>query len=235
MKLIFILAFSMLSFSSFATERKFLVKYYDCAGSTNFVSDMLPIFSKVDGVKRSTSNRANVYTGGLNVSVNTLENGDIESFNFGKNIDFTIEDLNKGIEFGVAKLTAHTIQLVNFDPKVGGVLEFGFLKKFSARKINPEIRDQNLVKYFSNRYGDQWRNYKVYLVRNQDTNDWKIQDAQSNDVGAVFGILEMRKNVLVFGISEMFSVSPVDVESLDLTRRYITVESEKKSYLCEIN
>ena len=206
-KLIFFLSI-LFCFNALAEQKSLLVKYYDCASSTNYISDHLPIFIKIDDKKISSPYSAGAYTKGLNIGITTDSHTEISKVHMGDKLTIEVADLEKGLQFGIGPLTAHTIQLVDFRPEAGGILQFGFLKKFSAKKnAHPRTEKGNLNEFFLDLYGDSWGTHNVYLTRNKQTNKWEIQNIAQNKVKAIFGILDIKHDLFVFGIPEMLDVT----------------------------
>ncbi len=232
MKLIYTLTFSLLFFSTqiIAEQSSFLVKYFDCASSTNFISNNLPVFTKIQGKKIVNSYKAGAYTSGIDISVATSLEGNIEKINLGPKITLTPAEFKSGIEFGVANLTAHTIQLINFNELDGGTLEFGFLKKFSAKRI-PNAEDSVLLgQKYRNLYGDNWGLYRLRLTKDSESKTWKVIDENANKISAIFGIMAIKNGLFVFGISDMTTTN----DQFDISGKIITISKGDKSFECEI-
>jgi hypothetical protein len=190
-----------------------LAKYFDCMEKTNFITDSIPVFTRVAGGNFKTSYAAGDFAQGLWISMTTKDNGTIEQFQLGEKITFSPEELETGLEFGVFMKTAHTLQLVDFNPSTGGKLQFGFLKNvFSKKNGIRSLVTQNINNRFELTHGNNWGNFEVYLVRDPVTNEWKIRNEESHDVLAIFGFMTMKNKFLVKGISSMSAVTNMDRE-----------------------
>jgi hypothetical protein len=234
MKNLTILVFTFFSFNIFAEQKDVLAQYTDCASSTNYVSDHLPIFTKVGGKKVDSAYLAGDFTHGLAFAVSTDSKDEIKKIHIGEKLSFTVEDFEKGLEFGLGSLTAHTIQLVDFHPESGGTLQFGFLKQFSAKKqIVIESINQNVNEYYTSLYGSNWGAHEVYLVRNNLTNKWEIQNKAQDKVSAIFGIMNMKYGLFVFGITEMLNVTVNNSEVVYVPNKVTTLKKGDKIFRCE--
>lgn len=235
MKTLAFLFLGILSFNLMAEQKSTLVKYFDCASSTNIVSDYLPVFTKIDGKKIASPYRAGSYTRGMNISITTDAADEITKIFLGDKLALSVKDFESGLQFGVGPLTAHTIQLVDFRPESGGILQFGFLTKFSAKKKESVyFSKQNLNKFFNSQYGADWKTHNVYLARNPVSNQWEIQNKAGTKISAIYGIMDMKYDLLVFGITEMLNVTVKNSELLYNPNSITTLKKGDKTYKCEI-
>lgn len=224
MKHAFIITTLLLTSLTQAGERMPLATYYDCMSSTNFISNSIPVLTKINGKKVKKTYSAVAFTKGIEIELTINEAGTIERFHLGDKISASPEDFANGIEFGVLKLTAHTIQLIDFDPEVGGILEFGFLKNVGAKKKKVKgSRPQNLNEHYTSLYPSDWGAYQLGLVKDPETNQWKIQGQDEKRVKAIFGFLTMKNKFLVQGVTGMTVVTEEDSDILRPSRGYIRV------------
>lgn len=235
MKLLAVTILSLFCQFALAGENQTIAKYFDCIGSTNFINNNLPVFSKVYGQEKKTLSKASTFTQGVDLSVRTDISGNIELISIGPELQFYVEEVEAGLQFGIANISAHTIQLINFRPNVGGVLEFGFLKNFLAKKLDTDpAPSRSLSEYYTSMYGENWGSYKLYLTKDHLTNKWKIQDSGLNTITGIFGILSMKNGVLVEGISEMMATKDVNSILSKKDGRIISVKGQKNVFKCEI-
>lgn len=183
-----------------------LARYHDCANARNALSDMLPVFTKIRGREIPNSYTAGEYLNGLDIKAVTNSDGSIASFQIGDQMPLTARDLEQGLEFGVGPVTAHTVQLTNFNPERGGTLEFGHLK--SMRLTGEDGGEKkNLNEFYQRRFGDNWGTYKLRISKDRKTQQWRITEMDGHPVNKVFGILKARAfGLVVTGIPSMVSI-----------------------------
>ncbi|MBY0414534.1 MAG: hypothetical protein K2Q18_10225 [Bdellovibrionales bacterium] len=231
MKFLLTIILSCVSLAAIAKTPLFLAKYSDCVNSTNIVSDNLPIFLRVNGKKLEKKFKAKLFTDGIDISLVTNTDGDIKNIFFGDFMSLNVAGMEYGLEFGILNFTAHTVQIVNFNPKYGGILEFGYLKSFGASKEKRiKYQSETLNEYFTSVYGENWGTFKLNLTKDQETNTWKLQNSEEKTVASIYGIMQLKGKIFVNGISSMISLDRVPTPISGMLK----IPSGKKSYECEI-
>lgn len=233
-----LLALLLLSFAShplFAQEVQYLGKYYDCLRSTNIVSNSVPLFTIINGKKIRSKYRAGAFTKGLDLSVSTNAQGDIETIHIGPKQDITVAEFENGIEFGVANVTAHVLQLKDFHQNTGGRIEFGFLKKIGAKKNVTKVSSrQDLNEYYSSIFGEHWGTFEISLSRNQVTNQWRFFDVQGDEITTIIGVLTLKNRFMVSGVTDMLAITTRNAQTMTKKGRFMTIQDDQRKFQCEL-
>lgn len=222
-------------------EEVTLARYHDCASDRNFLSDHLPIFTKINGKEMKDTYKAGEYLDGLDIKLVTTKDGSISSFKIGDRMPLTARQLRQGLEFGVGPVTAHTVQLTDFDPNKGGILEFGHLKQLQGTGDDGAGK-RNLNEYYGRKFGDNWGTYRLRLMKHPETQQWFIAEMNGKPVNRVFGILKARAwGLIVTGIPSMTSLyhdptCPAATTSMIRTSpSVIEIKSDQGKLQCAVN
>lgn len=215
-----------------------LARYFDCATKTNPVSDDAPVFTKIQGKKIKSPYKAKDYLNGLDIKLVSDEQGNITSLKIGDKMPLTLEQIQSGLEFGLGPVTAHTVQVTNFNPATGGTLEFGHLKNFFARRQEPMPDKSNLSRFYESKFGRNWGTYKLKIKKDPTTQNWIITDENDKPVNMIYGVLKTSMKYFVTAIPEMISVyddPACPTQAVErISQSFVTVKKDAREFNCNV-
>ncbi len=166
---------------------------------------------------------------GIMIKLNLDENNSIVGVQLGSEISTSFENFLQGMELSPFRFFAvHTFQCEkDFDPAIGGILRFGFLKKiftlksfvlgvrnFLSSLVPSFVRSQpkqcaDISLYHENYYGsDRWGSYDIQIHKDQQ-GKW-IVSSKSNPnpkelIKELVAKFEVNRLGIVVGIKHMFA------------------------------